>query len=76
MKDDLLILRILKVPVVIIKYLSKALAILTYLPNYVLILLLDAIIFNEIILRNLTYYALLWPFRLIALVGTVAIFSA
>jgi hypothetical protein len=46
MKDDLLILRLLKIPVIIIKYLSKGLAMLTYLPNYLFILVLDAIIFN------------------------------
>ena len=46
MKDDLLILRLLKIPVIIIKYLSKGLAMFTYLPNYLFILVLDAIIFN------------------------------
>lgn len=76
MKNDLLILKILKVPVAVIKYLSKGLAMLTYFPNYLLILVLDSIIFSRTILGSLTYYALSWPFRLAALVGVVSIFSA
>jgi hypothetical protein len=47
MKDDLLILKLLKIPVAVIKYLSTFMAMLTYLPNYVVILVLDTIIFNE-----------------------------
>lgn len=76
MKNDLLILKILKVPVTVIKYLSMGLAMLTYFPNYLLILVLDSIIFSQTILGTLSYYVLSWPFRLAALVGVVAIFSA
>lgn len=76
MKDDLLILRLLKVPVTIIKYLSKGVAMLTYLPNYLVILALDTIIFSQLLSSTLFYYIISWPLRLLSLVGVVAIFCA
>lgn len=75
MKTDLLILRILKVPVTIIKYLSQFFAILTYLPNYLLILIFDAIIFHPQSASSLLAYTLSWPFRIAALLGVISIFS-
>ena len=75
MKDDLLILKLLKVPVTIIKYLSKFVAMLTYLPNYLVILILDAIIFNSKFISSFLMYCLSWPFRLISLIAVIAIFS-
>lgn len=76
MKDDLLILKLLKVPVTIIKYLSKFVAMLTYLPNYLVILILDAIIFSTMLSSTLLLYVISWPFRLIALAGVIVIFCA
>ena len=76
MKDDLLILRLLKVPVIIIKYLSKSLAMLTYLPNYILILILDTIIFKEKFIANLFSYCISWPFRFVASISVVGVFCA
>lgn len=76
MKDDLLILKLLKVPVTIIKYLSKFVAMLTYLPNYLVILILDAIIFSTMLSSTLLFYVISWPFRLIALAGVIVIFCA
>ena len=76
MKDDLLILKLLKVPVTIIKYLSKFVAMFTYLPNYLIILVLDTLIFSTTLSSSLSYYAISWPFRLVALVGVVVIFCA
>ena len=76
MKDDLLILKLLKVPVTIIKYLSKFVAMLTYLPNYLVILILDAIIFSTMLSSTLLFYVISWPFRLIALAGVIVVFCA
>ena len=76
MKDDLLILKLLKVPVTIIKYLSKFVAMFTYLPNYLIILVFDALIFSTTLSSSLSYYAISWPFRFVALVGVVVIFCA
>lgn len=76
MKDDLLILKLLKIPVTGIKYLSKFIAMATYLPNYLLILVLDSIIFNNKLLSSLPFYVMSWPFRLVSLVAVVVIFCA
>lgn len=74
MKDDLLILKLLKIPVAVIKYLSTMMAMLTYLPNYLVILMLDAIIFNEKLTSTFFFYAISWPVRLLAQVTVIAIF--
>lgn len=74
MKDDLLILKLLKIPVTLIKYLSKFIAMATYLPNYLLILILDSIIFSPKLSSTLMYYVLSWPLRVLALVAVVGIF--
>lgn len=76
MQDDLLILKILKLPVLGIKFLSKFFAILTYLPNYLLIFILDSIIFNQKFVSTLVSYIISWPLRLGSLVAVVAIFCA
>lgn len=75
MKDDLLILKLLKVPVTIIKYCSKFVAMLTYLPNYLIILILDAIIFHASTVKSLLNYIIFWPIRLASLLAVIAIFS-
>lgn len=74
MKDDLLILKLLKIPVTIIKYLSKFFAMMTYLPNYLIILVLDSIIFNITLSSTFAYYIVSWPLRFVALIGVIAIF--
>lgn len=73
-QDDLLILKLLKIPVLIIRYLSSTLAILTYLPNYLLILGLDSIIFSNKLTISATRYLLSWPVRLVALVTVFYLF--
>jgi hypothetical protein len=45
-KDRLLILTLLKVPVTLIIYASKSLSMLTYIANYIVIRVLDSIIFS------------------------------
>jgi hypothetical protein len=44
--QELLLLTILKFPVIVIKFIAKAFSILTYLPNYVLLFLIDALLFH------------------------------
>lgn len=76
MQEDLLILKLLKLPVIAIKYICKAVAILTYLPNYLLIYILDCIIFNESFISSLRNYILSWPLRFASLGIVIAIFVA
>lgn len=75
MKDDLLILKLLKVPVTMIKVLCKAMAMLTYLPNYLVILLLDSVIFHAKLSKTLLLYILSWPFRVFSLLVVIALFT-
>jgi hypothetical protein len=74
MKDDLLILKLLKMPVTLIKFLSKFISMMTYIANYILILALDSVIFSPTLLSSLLLYALSWPLRLAALMAVIAIF--
>lgn len=75
MKDDLLILKLLKIPVTIIKILCKAIAMLTYLPNYLIILLFDSVIFHPKLSKTLLLYILSWPFRVFSLLIVITLFT-
>lgn len=75
-EGDLLILTLLKIPVAIIRLMGSSAAMLTYLPNYVLILTLDAIIFSARLASTWQAYVLSWPFRAASLVLVTGIFSA
>jgi hypothetical protein len=72
--DDLLILKLLKVPVTVITQISKSLSMLTYTINYFLIRILDSIIFSQTLCSTLSAYALSWPLRLFSLVLVALIF--
>ena len=73
-EGDLLILTLLKIPVAIIRFLSNSLAILTYLPNYLLILVLDSIIFSARLASSAKTYILSWPLRLASIMLVLYIF--
>lgn len=74
MAEDILLLRLLTIPVFVIKFVSKVISILTYLPNYFFVLVMDSIIFNQNLQKSLSMYSLTWPFRFIALNLVTALF--
>ena len=74
MADDLLILKILKLPVIVIGFLSNTFAIITYIPNYFIIYGLDIVLFNPMMYKTLIAYSLSWIPRLISLSLTLLIF--
>lgn len=74
MSDDILLLRLLHIPVIVIKFISKAISMITYLPNYVMIFILDRIIFNIGLQSSLLRYIVFWPFRFLSLNLVTAIF--
>lgn len=74
MSDDILLLRLLHIPVIVIKFVSKAISMITYLPNYVMIFILDRIIFNIGLQSSLLRYIVFWPFRFLSLNLVTAIF--
>ena len=74
MAEDILLLRLLTIPVYVIKFVSKVISMITYLPNYFIIFIMDSIIFNQNFHTSLAIYAITWPFRLIALNLVTALF--
>ena len=74
MEQDLLLLQILKVPVIIIKFLAKTLSVLTYLPNYVLLFVVDHFLFSEQYSSTLIIYGVMWLPKIALLVLAFSIF--
>lgn len=73
-KKDLLILKVLKIPFLVISYLSRTLSMLVYVPNYFIILALDWLLFHEGCRRTYLRYAFTWVPRLLALLLTSCVF--
>ena len=76
MKQDqeLFLLTILKLPVFLIKTLSSYLSKLTYLPNYLALLLLDFLLFHPAATTTLLRYFLTWLPRLLLLLAAFSLF--
>ena len=75
-EQELLLLQILKIPVILIKYLAKILSIATYLPNYLILYLVDFILFEDRFRSSLIVYALMWVPKVVMLLFGLALFSA
>lgn len=73
--QELFLLTILKFPVIIIKFMAKVLAVLTYLPSYAILRIIDAILFNQILDSSLINYVLTWIPRVLLLISTFALFT-
>lgn len=74
MEQDLLLLQILKIPVVVIKFIAKVFSILTYLPNYLLLLIVDHFLFSEQYSATMLIYTIMWLPKIALLLFSVAIF--
>jgi hypothetical protein len=74
MEQDLLLLQILKIPVIVIKFIAKLFSILTYLPNYLLLLIVDHFLFSEQYAATLLIYSIMWLPKLALLLLSFAIF--
>ena len=53
-------LQILKIPVIVIKYLAKILSIGTYLPNYLILYVIDQVLFGERFRSTWFMYVTMW----------------
>lgn len=73
-KNDLIILKLLRIPVAIISFMSRTIAMLTYIPNYFILLGLDSFLFHEKFASTLGWYAATWVFRFVALLLCLAVF--
>ena len=59
-EQELLLLQILKIPVMVIKYLAKILSIGTYLPNYLILYVIDQVLFGERFRSTWVMYVTMW----------------
>ena len=75
MEQDLFLLQLLKIPVFVIKFIFKTLAIATYVPNYLFVYLVDYVLFNENLEKTLFLYSVTWTPKLVLLVSAFALFA-
>jgi hypothetical protein len=73
-EQELLLLQILKIPVIVIKYLAKVLSIATYLPNYLILLIVDHFLFSDAYTASLLIYSLMWLPKLALLLLSLLLF--
>lgn len=74
-EQELLLLQLLKIPVVVIKYLARILSIATYLPNYLILSFVDHFLFADTYSATLLVYSLMWLPKLALLFFSLALFS-
>ena len=74
MSEDFLLLKLLHIPVIVIKFISRIISILTYLPNYIIIFCMDYVIFNNKLQSSFIRYCISWPIRFIAVNMVTALF--
>jgi hypothetical protein len=72
--QELFLLQLLKVPVFIIKTLSKLLSIFTYTPNYLFLYLVDAVVFSSGLQATMLSYILSWIPRFALLLTGLGMF--
>ncbi len=75
-QQQLLLLQILKIPVVVIKFLAKVLSILTYLPNYLILLGVDHVLFSDRYCSSLLIYGVMWLPKVLLLFLSLFLFCS
>ena len=73
-EQELLLLQILKIPVIVIKFLAKILSIATYLPNYLILYLVDFVLFEPRFRCSFIVYTLMWIPKVFMLFFGLALF--